>query len=266
MCWPLVLYLEINLDLLCLSWQRFTKFAVLFKRSFPLLFFESSIPNVTKFHWSTWRYISLWNVRPIRRLWPIQRILLPFVSAGLDRWRAGSQNSVTQRFKKDIYIKYRNFLKVPNFDKDWVLFLGKKAILITLTLFLASFSLNFNWIFCTFALKFNKYHCQIHFPHEKTVQMSYWRSQLNNFEYFWPITTIFWFETWIISRLLKTIFAKMTYHWLLWSTNNNSQGKICFIYHKTQTCSKPTFLRPPSFVGDFYVKLRENLGGGCVNS
>ena len=50
----------------------------------------------------------------------------PIVFARLVRWTAGSQKSVTQRFKKDSDIKYRNFQKLPNFVKHSV-FLAKKC-------------------------------------------------------------------------------------------------------------------------------------------
>ena len=132
---------------------------------------------------------------------------------------------------------------------------GKCAKTVTLAFYLASISLILDWSFCTFALTLYVYRCQIHLFHNETFQMSYWRSWLSNFEDLWPKTSILCFEFWIILRLLNTHLAQMTYHCLLRSTNNNSQGKICSVYHWTQTCSKPTFRRPPSFIGDFYVKL-----------
>ena len=158
-------------------------------------------------------------------------MLPPSVSARLVRWSAASRNSATQRFKKDSFIKYRNCLKLPKFCKPLSSLRCKKAIWVTLKFFLASISANFKLIFLYFGFENEWNSCQIHFPHEKSVQMSYWRSQLNNFEDFWPKSSILCFEIWIISRLSKTFLVKMTYHRLLCSTNNISQAKFCSIFH-----------------------------------
>ena len=151
--------------------------------------------------------------------------------SGLDRWRAGSRKWVTQRFKKDSLIKYRNFTKVPKFEHQWVPFEGKNCQNDNSDVFLASISLHFNWSFCTLALNLNEYCCQIQFSYSETFQMSYWRSKLNNLDDFWPITSILNFETWIFLRLLKTLLAKMSYHWLLYSTINIYQDNSGSLYH-----------------------------------
>ena len=133
---------------------------------------------------------------------------LHFEAVCLHRWRAGSRNSVTQRFKKDTFNKYRNSIKMPNFVNHTEFFWGKKAILITLMFFLASIFSHFNCNFCTFTLKFQQDRCQIQFSHAKSFQMSYWRSQLNNFEDFWPKTSSLRFETWMILRIFMTLLTK----------------------------------------------------------
>jgi len=148
-----------------------------------------------------------------------------------DRWNAASQNWVTQRFKKDTFIKDRNFLKLPNSCDPLTSFEVKKAMFITLISFLASISLNFDLNFLHFSIEIEWNNCQILFPIEKTFQMRYWWSWTNNFENIWPKTSILYFEIWIILRLLKTFLAKLTYHWLLYSTCNISQDKSVSFYH-----------------------------------
>ena len=93
-----------------------------------------------------------------------------------DRWNAASQNWVTQRFKKDTFMKDRNFLKLANSCNPLTSFEVKKAMFITLISFLASISLNFDLNFLHFSIEIEWNNCQILFPIEKTFQMRYWRS------------------------------------------------------------------------------------------
>ena len=147
------------------------------------------------------------------------------------RWRAGSRNSVTQRFKKDSFIIYKNFLKLPNSCNPLTSFEVKNAMFITLIFFLASISLNFDLNSLHFSIKIEWNSCQIQFPIEKTFQMRYWWSWTNKFENIWPKTSILYFEIWIILRLLKTFLAKLTYHWLFYCIRNISQDKSVSFYH-----------------------------------
>ena len=113
----------------------------------------------------------------------------------------------------------------------------KNAIWVTLKLFLASISVNFKLEFCTLALKYEWNHCQNRLPHNESVQLSYWRSWLNDFEGFWPKTSILCFENWIIWRVYKTLIQKIAYHRLYCSTIcifQQSFGSNC---HKTQSSS-----------------------------
>ena len=80
--------------------------------------------------------------------------------------------------------------------------------MVTLKPYLAYNFWNFNWNFCPLAIRFDKYRCQIHVPLKISFQMSYWRSQLNNFEDFWPKTSSLRFETWMILRIFMTLLTK----------------------------------------------------------
>ena len=53
--------------------------------------------------------------------------LRKFEAVCLSRWIAASRNWVTQRFKRDIFIKYRNSIKMPYLESHWVGFWGKKC-------------------------------------------------------------------------------------------------------------------------------------------
>ena len=161
---------------------------------------------------------------------------MPIVSSGLDRWRAGSRNSVTQRFKKDTFNKYRNFTKMPNIWNHWVLFWGKNAIWITLLGFSSFFFFKIQLNFLHFALNLNEYRCQIQFSHGEIFQLSYWRSWLKNFLDLWPKTWILCFEIVIISSLYNLSFAKITYQCLLWSTFMSFQEKLDDLFKLTQSC------------------------------
>ena len=131
----------------------------------------------------------------------------------------------------DTFIKDRNFLKLPNSCNPLTSFEVKKAMFITLISFLASISLNFDLNFLHFSIEIEWNNCQILFPIEKTFQMRYWRSWMNNFLDFWPKTSILCFEMWIFLRLPKTLLAKVTYHWLRYSTRNISQENSGSFYH-----------------------------------
>ena len=154
-----------------------------------------------------------------------------FEAVCLHRWSAASRNSVTQRFKKDSFIIYKNFLKLPNSCNPLTSFEVKNAMLITLISFLASISLNFDLNFLHFSIEIEWNNCQILFPIEKTFQMRYWRPWMNKFLDFWPKTSILCFEMWIFLRLLKTLVAKLTYQWLLFSTNKGSQDRFRSFCH-----------------------------------
>ena len=111
----------------------------------------------------------------------IRIALSKFEAVCPDRWSAASQNWVTQRFKKDTFIKDRNFLKLPNSCNPLTSFEVKKAMFITLISFLASISLNFDLNFLYFSIEIKWNNRQIQFPIEKTFQMRYWRSWMTFF-------------------------------------------------------------------------------------
>ena len=107
--------------------------------------------------------------------------------------------------------------------------------LITLVLFLASIFLNFKWNFWTLALKMNKNRWHNQISHDETFQMRYWTSWLDNFEDFWPKTSLSHFEIWIFLWLFKANFTIIAYHCVLWSTSNIYQVRSGSFYYLTHT-------------------------------